>query len=126
MKDGHKLKYNDEGVVVSDEIYKSDVKYGVSSYFYKNGNIKKEINYSEGNKQGKSYEYDRDLVIIVIQKYESDFLVDQEYINRRDKKGLKIGVWKMFYASKRVKFEGKYINGKGRVFLENSLMMVNF
>ena len=116
MTDGHKLKYNDEDVVLSDEIYKNDVRHGVSSYFYKNGNIKEEISYSKGNKQGKSYEYDRDSVIITIQKYESDFLVDQEYINRRDRKGLKIGRWKMFYASKRVRLEGKYINGKREGF----------
>ena len=34
--------------------------------------------------------------------------MNQEFINRRDKRGLKTGVWKVFHENGRIKIEGKY------------------
>jgi antitoxin component YwqK of YwqJK toxin-antitoxin module len=74
------------------------------------------ITYEMDYKQGKSLEYTEEGYVITIRKYENDFMVDQEIINRKDNRGLKTGVWKQYHENGFVKLEGKYIKGKREGF----------
>jgi len=116
LKLGIKRRYGINEVILSEEVYANDKKNGLCKYYYLNGNIEKEIIYENDFKQGKSVIYSEDGVVNVIIKYENDFIVEQEFINKRDKRGLKIGVWKIFHEKGTVKIEGKYINGKREGF----------
>ena len=42
----------------------------------------------------------------------SDFIINEEFVNRTNKRGLKDGIWKSFYKNGKVQLEGRYINNK--------------
>ena len=111
-----KKRYSEEGILISEENYNADKKDDVASYYFNNGKIHRVITYEMDFKQGKSLEYGEEGYIITIRKFENDFMVDQEMINRKDNRGLKTGVWKQFHENGFVKMEGKYVRGKREGF----------
>ena len=116
LKQGLKKRYSEEGILISEENYNADKKDDVASYYFNNGKIHRVITYEMDFKQGKSLEYGEEGYIITIRKFENDFMVDQEMINRKDNRGLKTGVWKQFHENGFVKMEGKYVRGKREGF----------
>ncbi len=97
-----------KGGLISKELYVNGVKQG-KSYHYKNNKITKIINYLDGRKNGLSKEY-KDSLIITIYKYNNDYLVYKEKINRRGQKNLKQGTWKVFYKNEKINIECTYLN----------------
>lgn len=67
------------------------------SYYYKNGNIFRKQNYSEGKLEGKFSEFYNTGELKIIGKHEN---------------GLREGVWKTFYKNGKIKKKGKYRNGE--------------
>ncbi|MCX7861869.1 MAG: hypothetical protein N2449_02610 [Bacteroidales bacterium] len=97
------------GGIISKELYIDDKKQGIS-YYYKNGKIQREVYYKDGKKDGIAKEYDENGNIITIIEYRNDFIISREFINRKDSKGLKQGVWKTFYPNNKVAKEVIYKN----------------
>lgn len=95
------------GQIVSSENYITDVKEGNSFYYFKTKEsnlntkpiVKNSIPYIAGKMHGKAYEYTIDSTIITITQYNKGSIVKVESINRKDAKGLKQGVWKLFYPT---------------------------
>jgi antitoxin component YwqK of YwqJK toxin-antitoxin module len=98
-----------KGGIISKELYVDDIKQGLSLY-YKNGKLIKEVYYKDGKKNGLSKEYDDNGNLIAIIEYKNDFIINREFINRTDEKGLKQGVWKTFYPNNKIKSEIVYRN----------------
>ena len=61
-------------------------------------------------KDGKSWEYDEQGIIITEKDYIKGILTSREKVNRRDKNGLKQGTWKEYYTDGKVKIEETYKN----------------
>lgn len=98
------------GGLISKELYVNDIKQG-QSYYYKNGKLDKIITYKDGQKDGIAYQY-KDTLITSIYKYNKDYLVFKDKINRTDKTGKKQGVWKEFYKTGKIKLQKTYVNNK--------------
>lgn len=118
---------NKSGGLLSKELYIDDIKQG-NSYYYKNGKLKKIIPYKNGKKSGKSKEFDDNGNIITIVEYSNDFIIQREYINRVDEKGLKQGYWKTFYPNEKIEKEVFYkndtITGYYKEFDNNGQLLV--
>ena len=67
------------------------------SFYYKNGNIFRKQNYSEGKLEGKFSEFYKTGELKTIGKYEN---------------GSQEGSWKTFYKNGKIKTRGKYRNGE--------------
>jgi len=98
--------------VYSKELYVNDVKQGTSYICYSSGKIKEIIQYKDGRKQGIGKEYDSLGILISINQFRNDILVEKETINRRDKNGLKQGIWKNYFPNDAIKEEITYRNDK--------------
>lgn len=117
-KNGYLLTYDynnlsigtGKGVLISKELYIDDKKEGKSYYYYNDGKLKNEVSYTGGKKQGLSKEYDENGMIISLVYYHNGYVTDKEEINRRDKNGLKQGIWREFYPDGKVKKEEVYLN----------------
>lgn len=108
-KDGIRKTYREDEMI--EESFKNDVKEGLTSYYYPDGRIKKEVNFHDGLESGLAREFDQDGRIITLITYKSGFIVERELINRFDNNGRKHGVWKYFYADGKVMMEGTYKHG---------------
>ncbi|MBA7518801.1 hypothetical protein ES705_10874 [subsurface metagenome] len=118
-KNGYYYEYNTErtrpeyiGSVLSKELYINDIKEGLSYYYYKDGKIREEINYTRNKKNGISIDYAKDRRIKTIKRYSKGSLVERQRINRYTDNNEKTGIWKEFYEGLKVK---KEINYKGGV-----------
>ena len=112
-KNGIKKTYDIETTsCVLEENYIDDIKQGVQNEYYASGKLKTKKIFKEGKEEGIAYEYGEDGIIITIMEYKMGFLKKQEKINRKDKNGLRQGVWKDFYHSGVVKTEGPYSDDK--------------
>ncbi len=101
-----------------EENFKDDVKQGFTTYYYPNGNIMRLIPFDNGLEHGISKEFGEDSTIISITEYRRGMIVNREKINRRDKNGLKQGLWKSFWDNDKTKSEGNYINDKKNGFFK--------
>ena len=72
--------------------------------------------YDEGKNQGRSFVFTKDGVVLMVRDYESDFIINEEFVNRTNKRGLKDGIWKSFYENGKVQLEGRYLNNKREGF----------
>lgn len=112
-KNGFKKTYDlKDGYLVQEESFVDDVKHGPTNIYYASGNKKQAIPFEKGSENGTGYEYAEDGTIITLIDYKTGFIKKQEKINRRDKNNLKQGIWKEFYASGKVRSEGRYLNDK--------------
>lgn len=102
---GQLIKYYEDGtldmtgtyIILNNDSIQISVKDGVFKYYYPNGILKAEINYSSGKEIGSSYFYD-DLgsikrIKVIESNGESYNIYDNDTVNRIDKKGRKQGKW---------------------------------
>lgn len=117
-RNGYYFKYDVKNVlnignvnyVVSKELFVNDKREGLSYYYYENGRIKEVINYKDGKKHGAGREFDRDGKVITLYEFFNDYMIDRQYVNRYNNKGLKQGTWLDFYDNGRVKSEKVFVN----------------
>ncbi len=116
-KSGYHIKYQEiekagEPIFVSlfKELYLNDQKQGLSYYFNNKGDLDRIVRYKDGKKEGLTREYVNGEVQIVY-KYHNDFLIDREFINQSDNKGLKQGVWREYFDNDNIRTEDNYKNG---------------
>ena len=107
-----------EKFLVSEENYIDDLKQGTTKYYYRNGKDKLIIPFLDGREEGPGFEYDTTGTIISLIDYKAGFIKRNEKINRRDKSGLKQGVWKEFYPNGTLKNECTYMEGKKNGYLK--------
>ncbi|HSH64313.1 MAG TPA: toxin-antitoxin system YwqK family antitoxin, partial [Bacteroidia bacterium] len=118
-KNGLKKKYDTkDGSLVTSEEYVNDVKDGLTTTYYKDGNVKETIPFVAGKEDGQGFEYDQDGVILTLTQYKKGFIEKSEIINRKDKNGLKQGMWKEFYPNGVVKTEVTYTDDKMSGYLK--------
>lgn len=118
-KNGLKKTYDTKNeVLVSAENYVEDIKEGLTTFYYKDGKVKETIPFVAGKEDGQGYEYDSAGVILTLTQYKMGFIQKSEIINRRDKSGLKQGLWKEFYPSGVLKNEITYLNDKMSGYLK--------
>jgi antitoxin component YwqK of YwqJK toxin-antitoxin module len=108
-KNGIRKTYREDEI--TEETFRNDVKDGLTSYFYPDGRIKKEVTFRDGLEEGIAREFDKDGRIITLITYKSGFITERELINRYDNNGRKHGNWKYFYADGKVMMEGNYKHG---------------
>ena len=94
-RSGYHVKYqviNQNGTQTSvpffKELYLNNQKQGLSTYYNNKGEPERLVRYKDGKKQGLTREYINGIVQIVY-KYHNDFMIDREFINQTDNKGLK-------------------------------------
>ena len=103
---------NPDGYIYSKELFVNDKKEGKAYYYYDNNKVKMEVNYLNGKKNGRAFEYNKEYTIITIFEYNKDRLINRERINRIDEEGDKQGIWKEFYEDGKVNIEKGYKNNK--------------
>jgi uncharacterized protein len=96
------------GKIKSKELFVNDVKQGKSYYYFENGQLREESNYSNDYLDGLSIEFDKDGRIITIKKYSKGSLIERQKINRFDEQGLKTGEWISFYEGIKIKSVSNY------------------
>ncbi len=106
------VKINDtlRSVLLFQELYVDNVRQGLSWYYNKQGLPERAVRYKDGKKHGLVREF-KDTLEQVVYKYHNDFLIDREYINQTDARGLKQGVWRNYYDNDNVQMEANYKNG---------------
>jgi antitoxin component YwqK of YwqJK toxin-antitoxin module len=138
-KSGEYLYFDDQCLVVAKENYSKDKKEGISFEYFADTTdlskrIKKTTPFTNGREDGLGYEYEVDGRLITITTYKKGFLVSSEKINRKDNNGLKQGVWKSYFANKRLEKEERYkndlLNGYVKVYnkqgkLETAILYIN-
>jgi antitoxin component YwqK of YwqJK toxin-antitoxin module len=118
-KNGLKKTYDTkEGILLTAENYENDVKEGITTIYYKDGKVKETIPFVAGKEDGQGFEYDPDGTILTLTQYKMGFIQKSEIINRKDKNGLKQGLWKEFYPNGMVKNEVTYSDGKMSGYLK--------
>jgi antitoxin component YwqK of YwqJK toxin-antitoxin module len=105
-KNGLKRTYV-EGETVAEN-FVSDSKQGPTTYYYPDGKVKKIVLFVNGLENGISREFDTLGNVITILEYKRGYLVSREYVNRRDKEGLRQGKWVTFWDNGFIHTEGTY------------------
>ncbi len=115
-------------VLKSKELFLENRKEGLGYYYNDSGKIKLIKRYKSGKKQGLTREFNSDSVIQVVYKYHNDFLIDREFINQSDNRGLKQGIWREYYDNDNIKTESHYknniLNGYYREYDEKERVLV--
>ncbi|MFN4233424.1 MAG: toxin-antitoxin system YwqK family antitoxin [Bacteroidia bacterium] len=111
-KNGFLITYNDSGFIVSKEYFINDKKEDYSYYYYPTGQLKLKIPFIDNKEEGLAFEFDKDSTIITLTEYKKGYVVKQEKINRKDKRGFKTGMHKTFYENGKVKTEVTYLDDK--------------
>ena len=116
-RSGYHIKYqliNQNGVLTSvplfKELYLDSQKQGLCWYYNSKGETERIVRYKDGKKQGLTREFVNGIVQIIY-KYHNDFMIDREFVNQNDSKGLKQGVWRDYYDNDNIKTEENYKNG---------------
>lgn len=109
-KNGPKTSYLDKETV--KENFVSDVKEGWTRYYRTDGTLRLEIPFVKGLEQGTGKEYDTEGNIITITEYKRGFITDRMKVNRRDKNGLRQGVWVTFWPNGKIRQDGTYRDDK--------------
>ena len=109
-KEGARITYTD-GKVTKIEQYEEDVKDGLTTFFYPNGKIKKEIPFASGKEQGDGFGFDTQENINTLYTYKAGVLVKELVINKVDKDQRKQGYWITFYkGTRKINVTGTYLN----------------
>jgi antitoxin component YwqK of YwqJK toxin-antitoxin module len=116
LKNGVRKTYFEKEILI--ENFKDDIKDGNTYYYSNDGKLIRIIPFENGLENGISKEFDKDSVIIEITEYQRGMVINRERINRKDKNGLKQGVWKTFWDNDKTKWEGVYFNDKKNGFFK--------
>lgn len=116
LKHGLRRTYHEDGII--EEYFKNDVLHGPLIHYFADGQIRKEIFYEDGKREGISKKYAQDGTVIVLTEYRNDIIVSRENINRKDRNNNKQGTWKYFYENGQVEYEGFYVNGQKNGFFK--------
>ena len=108
-KNGTRITYLEKERI--EEHFIDDLKQGISSYYYPDGQLKKTVQYVDGLEEGIAKEYAEDGRIIQLITYKKGFISNRERINRFDSEGKKHGNWKYFYENGVLKLECIYKHG---------------
>jgi antitoxin component YwqK of YwqJK toxin-antitoxin module len=108
-KNGIRRTYREQEII--EENFVDDLKQGISSYYYADGNLKKTVFYVDGLEEGMAMEYGEDGRIIQLITYKKGFISNRERINRFDSEGKKHGNWKYFYENGNLQLECIYKHG---------------
>jgi len=116
-KNGIRKSYLEKEII--EENFKEDVKQGFTTYYYPNGKIMRLIPFDNGLEHGLEKEFGEDSIIISITEYRRGMVIMREKMNRKDKYGLKQGLWKTFWDNDKTRTEGNYINDKKNGFFKS-------
>ena len=108
-KNGIRTTYRENEKI--EENFVNDLKQGLSSYYYQEGEIKKTVNYVNGLEEGLAKEYAEDGRITQLITYKKGFISNRERINRYDRGGKKHGNWKYFFENGNLQLECIYKHG---------------
>lgn len=108
-KHGIRTTYRKDEII--RETFKNDIKDGPTKYFYKNGELKKEVFFVNGLEEGMAREYAEDGRAITLITYKNGFITDIQKINRFIGSSKKHGPWKYWYDNGVVRLEGSYKRG---------------
>ncbi|GAB5555974.1 MAG: toxin-antitoxin system YwqK family antitoxin [Schleiferiaceae bacterium] len=110
LKDGERVTYSD-GKVVKVENYEADVKNGLTTLYFPNGNIKKEVPFVNGKEQGDGFGFDERENINTLLTYKAGVLVKELVINKVDKQDRKQGYWITFFKdTRKINVTGTYLD----------------
>lgn len=93
------------------ELYVDNLRQGLSWYYNKQGKPERAVRYKDNKKHGLVREF-RDTLEQVVYKYHNDFLIDREFVNQTDSRGLKQGVWRDYFDNDNIRMEANYKNGQ--------------
>jgi antitoxin component YwqK of YwqJK toxin-antitoxin module len=99
-----------KATLIAKELYVNDKKEGTSYYYFNTGELKEEVSYAGGKREGYSREFNKDSVIISLKQYKDNFLIARERINRIDTAGYRQGTFKEFFNDGSVKREENYLD----------------
>jgi uncharacterized protein len=116
LKHGFRTTYLEKEVI--KENFENDVKQGYSYTYYTDGKKKKEVFYKDGLEEGFLKEFDEEGTIIALYQYKKGFLINREYINRKNNSGKKHGLWMYFYESGNVQKTEEWRNGELNGFVK--------
>ncbi|MDE5703339.1 MAG: hypothetical protein K2H70_00790, partial [Bacteroidales bacterium] len=108
IKHGKSTYYFPTGI--QEEYYRQGKLDGLRSYYDTLYRLIKTEPFSRGEKHGLAKNYNTLGEIIYVRTYRSGVLVGQQALNRRDKDGLRQGVWKGFHANDQVAWEVPYVD----------------
>lgn len=108
-KNGIRTTYRENEKV--EENFIDDLKQGITSYYYPEGELKKTVFYVDGLEEGIAKEYAEDGRITQLITYKKGFIANRQRINRFDRNGKKHGNWKYFYENDNIKIECIYKHG---------------
>jgi len=109
MKNGIRTTHRENERI--EENFIDDLKQGITSYYYPDGQLKKTVIYVDGLEEGIAQEYAEDGRIIQLITYKKGFISNRERINRFDNEGKKHGNWKYFFDNGNLKLECIYKHG---------------
>ena len=109
-KNGAKTTFNPTFFTV--ENYVDDIKEGMSYTYDYDSLLLESVNFSGGLENGLKKYYDKDGNIIKITKYKSGYIVESQWINKRDNKGRKQGRWVKFHDNDHIAEETLYLNDR--------------
>jgi len=96
--------------------FENDLVSGTRETFYANGNIKRRTPFEAGLEHGIEHDFSEEGDITGITEFRRGFVVSRQRINRRDRNGLRQGLWKTFYPSLIVETEGTFLNDQKNGF----------
>jgi antitoxin component YwqK of YwqJK toxin-antitoxin module len=132
-RNGYTLKYSvvafGKPVLISKELYVNDSKEGIAYYYFPDGNLKEEISFVSGRKQGFGREYDEKGKLITILEYHNNYIISRQRVNRIDAQGRKQGLWINIYPSGKINKEMTYVddqlNGIYKEYNENGNLVLS-
>ncbi|NCA84862.1 MAG: toxin-antitoxin system YwqK family antitoxin [Clostridia bacterium] len=108
IKNGLRITWRYDEIVA--ENFESDIRQGLTTYYYADSAVAKTIPFVNGREEGLAKEYADDGRVITITTYKKGYIVARERINRTDSEGRKQGAWKFFHDNGLVSLEGRYTN----------------
>lgn len=106
-KHGPKLSYENDKLVLEEQ-YAEDLKVGEERAYFKNETLKSLAFYANSKLQGNFFAYDSTGVLQELGTYEQGVITRMRKVNRKDKRGLKQGLWIVLYENQMIKQEMNY------------------